>query len=210
MDVQNKIYAIFAKEFTEEKKSKKVKTKIQIVEAAIDFLSTSSFEKLSYAGVAEKANVSKQLVHTYYSVKDDLFFMVFVYIRSVYQAYVLKKVEANAADEGLFKAYIRSALSWVHDMNSHSTVWPLIWYFSARDSRFMKLCVELEEIGQSRISAIIGQDLKTRDLVCANADKAAQNIQRYLTGSIIKLGTKNSLTEDYVSEVYEHCLLCIK
>jgi AcrR family transcriptional regulator len=127
-------------------RTKSAETKNRIVEAAYESFWRSGFARTSVDGIAERADVTKRTVYTYFRSKDDLLAAVLVRYREL-AAERLKRIgDRMPADrDGLIDSYFGQLVGWA----STTPRWS--------GSGFTRLVVELADLPGHPARAIARQ-----------------------------------------------------
>jgi AcrR family transcriptional regulator len=170
--------------------SKGERTKMRIVEGAIESFANDGYDRSSYASIAAHADVARQLVQKYFPDKELLLQICVRSIRAAYQESVVREVRKATDAEGMLRAYIRASLNWVDESRSHCLVWIQFYHKAAIDKEWMRLNTEMVDMGTERIAALLELQKAKAPAAAPPPKGAAALIQAQITGAIVALGTE--------------------
>jgi AcrR family transcriptional regulator len=179
----NPLYA----QFLDFKPKKGDLKKIQILEAAIDCLTTLGIEKTTFESIGLKLGIGKAHVAYHFPEKEALIKACIQFTVATVQQITVKAVQTGDTPEQKLKNYIQALFDWIEKFPKQAKVFLLLYYYSATNKNYREMHNEIRILGLSRISAIL-KELKKQDL--------APLVQSILTGYAVDYLTtfpKNSL-----------------
>jgi AcrR family transcriptional regulator len=166
-------------------------TRIRIANAVIDCLNHEDLTRLNFLTISKKANVSRTILVRYFPTEEDLLMFTTRYIRAIYQEYVVSRLDVSKGSEKLLADYIRYAMLWVQEMNSHANAWVMVYYLSAVNKTFRRVHTELTTQGAQRVTAIVETGVREGVFRCEKPAETAREIHLLLSGSVLALMTEN-------------------
>jgi AcrR family transcriptional regulator len=166
------------------KPSKAQLRKIQIMKAALQTFAHIDIAYISYEDIARKAKTSKNLILHHFPKKEELFEFLMLYVRSLFQKYVIEQTVKESTAVLRLKRYGESCMEWVNEFPEHAKVIFLSHYFTSNNYNLRVKHRELTEMGQKRIVVILEQGISEGTIQNGEVVTRAKNIQKIIMGGL--------------------------
>ncbi|OJH42154.1 TetR/AcrR family transcriptional regulator [Cystobacter ferrugineus] len=99
----------------------------QIVQCAIDIISTHGYAQASLALIAERAGISKGVISYHFAGKDELIAQVYTEVMTLAAKAVLPRVEQQPGASDKLRVYIEGSIAFIGTHGPHSIALLEIW-----------------------------------------------------------------------------------
>lgn len=188
--------------FLEQKPSKGELKKLEIIQAAIECISTIGFEKTTYQAIAEKIGTRRAHIAYHFKDKSDIFKASIQYINTNYQLVLSEQLDSAEPGIDTIEKYAASPFVWAERYPNELSVMLLFYYLCAIDTEYRRLNDELRKRGVERILLVLTQECHF-DLKPADLELKAKQIQNLISGSIMDAVTtqNKSLTQAKIETI---------
>jgi len=187
------------------------RARLAIVKSAIVVFAEQGLENASYARIATRAKVSRNLIIHYFPKKADLFQMCARFVRADMQALAVASLgQASRADEMLRK-YVRACFIWMERDPLYNRFWLLVFAVAGQNEKFRKFHTELVDVGEARIQKLLEKGIQEKVFRSGPDLRArAKQIQAIITGVLTNMFTETtgSFPKDFPSVIENLCLHC--
>ncbi len=187
--------------------------KLEILEAAIQCLSSDGIHHTTFESVGKQLGIGRAHVAYHFPELGDLIEAAIKFCVSHVQALTVDAVSAEDSDQEKLEAFINATFEWVQRYPQQASAILLLYYLASIDRRYKKLHDEVRTLGAKRIQALLEGCLGRKHK--AKSELLARRVQAIMTGNIVEFLTtqpKESLEHlrrRTISEVTELCDLLL-
>jgi AcrR family transcriptional regulator len=159
------------------------KTKLRIIEAAIECLATLGPEGTNYESIAKRLGLARPHIAYHFKSQAEILHHAFRYITATAQEITIQEVKAAKTNKQQLEAVVRGAFLWAKKYRDQFSVMMLVYFRCTYDEELKKLHTTVRNSGIDRIAAICDIDFGL-----------AASIQSIITGNLIThYATQSSL-----------------
>lgn len=169
--------------------------KLEIINAAIECISSIGYEKTTYDAIAKKIGTNRAHINYYFQNKSDIFKSAIQYIYAYYKS--ILQVQLDKSDGGLdeLMKYIESPFIWAKKNPEQMSVMLMFYYLCVIDKKYRSINTQIRNAGVERINLILqGLGQEYFENSSEESLELAKQIQNLITGSIIDSATTKSRT----------------
>jgi AcrR family transcriptional regulator len=178
---------VFSSELTRSERSK-----LKIIETAIDSFAGASADLLNYEDIARAGKLNRSLINYYFPKKEEFFEIIIKFIRATHQEIAVAELKKATTPEQVIFYYVDSTFRWIDAAPNHVKSWIMFWYLSSSDPKLRSLHSALTQMGELRIIGILESLPKPKaKLKKSEFSYLAKSIQRVITGALIESMTES-------------------
>ncbi len=170
--------------FLDQKPSKGDLKKLEIIQAAIECISSIGFEKTTYQAIAEKVGTRRAHIAYHFKDKSDIFKASIQYINGNYQRILTEQLEEAQPGIDTIIKYASSPFVWAEQNPNELSVMLLFYYLCTIDPEYRALNDDLRKRGVERILLVLTQECRI-ELMPVELELKAKQIQNLISGSIM-------------------------
>jgi AcrR family transcriptional regulator len=158
--------------------SKGNQTRNRILEAAIEISAQNGLDKLTFEAIAERIDVTRQLVKNYFPKKSDLVLEFAPIIRLRFQNYALLKMSASKDPVEMLRSYV---------LSNDCCAWICFFHYCAHSETHRKLNSQFSKMGATRIAELLRLGAEAKRFTSGDYFIRAKLIQAIITGGLLCL-----------------------
>lgn len=200
-------YLVFSEIYSRFSEPKAKRKAFMIIEAAVSCLSSKGFEELTMQMIAREAGVSRTLLNHYFVDAKEVRETSIKYIRLIFQKLAVDAVKKESSPEKMIDAYVDACFYWVANFKDHSRVWLGFLHRCSYNKRHRALNTSAVRAGEERIEAIIKLGIDRKFFREKNSAVAAKDLQIFITGALISMGTEDLADpKQFLEQMKHRCL----
>jgi AcrR family transcriptional regulator len=179
------------------KLSKADRSRLKILEAAIETYADIGIDYISVEDIARKAKTSRPLIQHYFPVKYDLFLFAMRFIRAQFQDIAIAHVQTARNSKDRLTKYVESTFEWAEKKKSHTKSWAMFFYFCASEKDLRVEHTKMTQMGEQRLLALLTEGIRDGTFdEDSDLPFRAKTIQRIITGALTELSTEENLPQN--------------
>ena len=163
------------------------KKKLEIVNAAIECISTIGYENITYEALAQKLDTRRAHIAYYFKNKEDIFKACIQFINHTYKEILdehLAQVNTSLNSNEHIMKYAESPFIWGEKYPDYLSTMVLFYYLCTFNKDYFEVNTQIKESGQKRIVSLLKNKLN-----CKSPDSEinffAKNMQSLISGAMI-------------------------
>jgi len=182
----------FIFELSDRKLSKSERTRIALIENAIDCISDLGIERATLGEIAKRANVSRPLVVHYFKKKENVFSTCIDFIDKNSQDYLEKMINHLPLYKDRIETYINANFQWARVYPNHCKLWFYVIYQASFDEDFREINSNSMNIGRRRIKKLLQNGVKAKEFSINHLERNADLIHMAIYQGLVVCITERS------------------
>jgi AcrR family transcriptional regulator len=190
----NQIFQIFS-----EQPRKGDLKKLEIIQAAIECISSIGFEKTTYEAIAKIIGTRRAHIAYHFKDKSDIFKAFIQFINYEYQNILFQRLDQAKNGKDMILLYVECPFIWAEQKPKNLSTMLLFYYLCGIDNSYNELNDKIRKDGNNRIVNILQNEMNLTNPI-QELKEFALNMQNIITGSIIDAVTTQSKSMDQAKQ----------
>ena len=156
------------------------RTRIHLIETAIETMSVYGFEEASISRLAERAGISRPLVVHYFPTKEDLLDQIVQYIALTGQTVISRACQGPHSAWEKLRTYYLANLQWAVSYPHHVSFWRYFIYRSGHSKKWRQFNDGFLNEGRRRMEGMVQEGVLRGEFHCKDVPGTVTILHRSL------------------------------